>query len=435
MNKTSYARLTITERKSLEHSLHERNSIKSIAATLHRHPSTISRELLRNACVERTGSLLNPFNNCKHHKLCDQSKLCFDNPDCTRSSCTSCQFCFTLCQQFERVDCDKLKRPPYVCNGCKSRSHCSLEKFVYRAAKAQRIADATGKDTRSGICMSEEERDRLDGIVSPLLKKGQSPQRICKNHASELMLSPKTLYKYVHAGLFDATNFDLYCKLKMQPRRKKKPIKIERNCRKGRTIEDFHTFALHSPNFHVVQMDTVIGEKGVGQKVLLTLHFPAEKLMLAFLREANTAHSVLSIFDELEMRLGHDGFCQIFGSAILTDNGPEFSNPSALETGPDGRKRTHIFYCDPGASYQKAEVENNHRFIRKISPKGTSFNGLTQDAIDLMMSHINSYGRASLEGQTPFDAFQQSHPWLDMKKLGLRFIHPDDVTLHPNLFK
>lgn len=57
----------------------------------------------------------------------------------------------------------------------------------------------------------------------------------------------------------------------------------------------------------------------------------------------------------------------------------------------------------PGKSYQKAEIENNHTFIRRILPKGTSFDNLTQSDVDLMMNHINSVPREELNGHTPFE--------------------------------
>lgn len=50
---------------------------------------------------------------------------------------------------------------------------------------------------------------------------------------------------------------------------------------------------------------------------------------------------------------------------ILTDNGPEFRWTDYLEWAPyTGERRCRVFYCDPMASWQKAEIEKNHEFIR-----------------------------------------------------------------------
>ena len=156
------------------------------------------------------------------------------------------------------------------------------------------------------------------------------------------------------------------------------------------------------PAVHEVEMDSVIGR--IGGKVLLTLIFPSSELMLAFLRERNTAQSVIERISFLYEHLGSKNFHYLF-PVLLTDNGSEFSDPIAIEQAPDRTERTRIFYCDAMASYQKPHVERNHEFIRRILPKGSSFDDLTQEDINLLLSHINSYARASLGDKSPFQVF------------------------------
>ena len=81
----------------------------------------------------------------------------------------------------------------------------------------------------------------------------------------------------------------------------------------------------------------------------------------------------------------------------------EFRNVYGIEHSENGKLRTQVFYCDPYCSWQKGSVEKNHEFIRQVLPKKTSFDWLTQDAVDLMMSHINSYPRARLNDKSPFE--------------------------------
>jgi len=180
------------------------------------------------------------------------------------------------------------------------------------------------------------------------------------------------------------------------------------------------------------QMDTVEGAKG--GKVLLTIHFTNFQFMLAFLRDANTSQSVIDIFNGLEQMLSYEMFLTLF-PVILTDNGSEFSNPLAIEFNNLGQQRTHVFYCDPSAPYQKGAVENNHEFIRRIIPKGKSFDAYTQDDINLMLSHINSYGRKKLNNQSPTLVFSFLHKDDILKKLGIGIIQPNDIILTPQLLK
>ena len=177
-------------------------------------------------------------------------------------------------------------------------------------------------------------------------------------------------------------------------------------------------------------MDTVEGKKG--GKVILTLHFPIPKFMLIFLRDANTAKSVEDVFNHLYTALGHDTFESLFGLA-LTDNGSEFSNPSALEFAPGGIRRSRIFYCDPSASFQKGAIENNHELIRKVVQKGRPFDPYTQADMNLLASHINALRKKSLNGKSPYEAFSYLYGEETLSKLGMDKIDSDDVVLNPSL--
>jgi hypothetical protein len=72
-----------------------------------------------------------------------------------------------------------------------------------------------------------------------------------------------------------------------------------------------------------------------------------------------------------------------------------------------------------------------------ICPKKTSFDGLTQDDVDLMMNHINSYARKALGGQTPIEVFTRQFANIEglHEKLGIRTIDNKDITLKPSLLK
>ena len=118
---------------------------------------------------------------------------------------------------------------------------------------------------------------------------------------------------------------------------------------------------------------------------------------------------------------------------LLTDNGSEFSNPAALETGPGGQPRTRVFYCDPCASRQKGHVERNHEFLRLIRPKGDPFDDLTQARLNEALSHINSYSRPQLGDKTPNELLAFMYGQDILPKLGIRRILPNDIILKPGL--
>ena len=320
-----------------------------------------------------------------------------------------------------------------ICNGCEKRKSCTLEKRLYSASYAHKEYETVRSEARQGIQLSEKEALRLDALISPLLKKGQSLHNICINHADEIMCDKRTLYNYVDYGIFSAKNIDMPRVVRMSRRKqKKKAYKVDKACRIGRTYIDFVSFMKGHPCFPIVEMDSVEGTKG--GKVLLTLHFTIPQFMLAFIRDTNSSQSVIDIIERLYLELRPDVFYDLF-KIFLGDNGSEFSNPKAIETDLQGNHRTNVFYCDPSAAYQKGACENNHELIRRIVPKEQSFDGYTQDDISLMMNHINSYGRKNLGNKSPYQIFTLLYGEDILRKMGATLIPTDEVTLHPSLLK
>jgi IS30 family transposase len=272
----------------------------------------------------------------------------------------------------------------------------------------------------------------LDEFVSPLLMRGQSIHHIAANNPDQLAISEKSIYRYVSGGLLKAKNIDMPRVCRLKPR-KGKPVehKVDSACRIGRTHEQYLEY-IGQTREAVVEMDSVIGR--IGGKVLLTLMFKPCDLMLAFIRDRNTSQSAIDIFDAIYETLGTELFKKLF-PVILTDNGSEFSNPKALEFDQQGVARTKIYYCDPNASYQKPNVELNHEFIRRILPKGRSFDSLTQDNVNTMMSHINSYSREKLNDKTPFALFGFLYGNEILEKLGVFRVPANEITLMPALLE
>ena len=63
-------------------------------------------------------------------------------------------------------------------------------------------------EARTGIPSNEDDIARINRIISPLVRNGQSLHQTL-DHVDELMCSEKTLYNYVDAQLFDIRNIDL----------------------------------------------------------------------------------------------------------------------------------------------------------------------------------------------------------------------------------
>ncbi|MCL1913315.1 MAG: hypothetical protein FWG10_05420 [Eubacteriaceae bacterium] len=127
-----------------------------------------------------------------------------------------------------------------------------------------------------------------------------------------------------------------------------------------------------------------------------------------------------------------------FGDAIpllLTGNGGEFSNVAAFGKGVDGEAQTKMFFCGPCRSSQKPRVEKNHTLFRDIVPKGESFDGFSQEAANLVFSHVNSVKRKILSGKTRCELFVFTYGDRLVAVLGVRPIPAADVVQSPLLLK
>lgn len=420
--------LSLEERELIENLLKKHYSIKDISKKIFRHPSTISKEIQKQKIRKEPTNFNNHINFCKKRKACHLINVC--EKKC-HSECRSCNICNKVCNEYEEELCINLNKSPYVCNGCESISSCRKIKYYYRSKEAHNQYLKTLQNSRIGINLSQEELEKLDNLISPLIKQGQSISQIYANHKKEIPCSIRCIYNYIEQNILSIKNIDLVRKVRYKKRKKHQPNKKDSNIKIGRTYEDFQNFISQNPNINVVEMDTVEGKKG--GKVLLTLLFRNSNFMLAFLMPNKKSQSVVEIFDKLTQELGIETFRNIFGY-ILTDNGCEFSNSEALEKTSKGEARCKIYYCDAYSSYQKGKIEKNHEYIRYIIPKQTSMDNLTQEDISKMLSHINSVVRESLNYATPYDIAQVLLGSTTLEKLNIKKILPDDIILKPNLF-
>ena len=94
-----------------------------------------------------------------------------------------------------------------------------------------------------------------------------------------------------------------------------------------------------------------------------------------------------------------------------------------------------MFYCNASAPYQKGSCENNHELIRRVIPKGTDLGQYSQEQIDLMMSHINSYSRKKLGNKSPYEIFEFQYGRKILDAFHLQKIPADEIILNPDLLK
>ncbi len=441
MEKHNQKHLTLSDRIYLEQELMQKSTFSSIAKSLHKDPTTIAKEVKRY-CKNEPSKSNRACLKCKHYNDCDllsRELKCWYYRE--KRCSTNCKKCFhnvpLLCPYFQPFTCDKINKPPYVCNHCDNQKHCPLTKKIYDARYAQRQYEKKLSKSREGINLTPEELQQLNELISPLILKGQPLSHIFAVHADEIPVCRRTLYNYLDQRIFQARNIDLPRRVRYKKRKKRteprKNSNLKQEYRNKRTYVDFERFMDAHPDMDIVEMDTVKGNRSAG-KCLLTLLFRSCSFMLIILLPDCTQKSVINAFNSLTDLLGIRTFRKYF-PVILTDNGSEFKNPWDIEKTDKGTQRTYVFYCDPYVSNQKARLEKNHEYIRYIIPKGQSMHKYTQNDINLMASHINSTARDSLNGACPFDL---ADLLLDKKiplLTGQHKVSPDSVMLKPALIE
>ena len=433
--KTNQKHMTQEDRMIIEKRLDEKTPLCHIAEELRKDPTTIAKEIKKHRIFQQHNTFNDKPNRCALAPSCHRKNLCEIFAPICKKECKYCPRCHKHCPDFIPYDyhCKLTDKAPYVCNGCQSKARCRLDKYFYRATKAQKEYKTILSESRTGINISEEELTMLDETVSPLVMQGQSVYMILQNHP-EITLCEKTIYNYIDSGFLSVGNIDLPKKVKYKVRKSHEFTVDDSGIFSGRTYKDFQAFIKDNHDIRITEMDTVLGREG-SKKILLTLHFGETNFMMAYLLESKEARGVEAVFDSINSALGTPLFYKAM-PVILTDRGGEFRHPDALECSVDNVIRTSVFYCDPMSSWQKPHCEKNHEYIRKICPQGkTSFDRLTQEDVNLMMSHINSSCRESLGGLSPFALAKLMLPKELLSFFNLTEIPPDDIILTPKLLK
>ena len=384
---TKHKHLTLSDRNDIQLGLERGETFKAIGQLILKDPTTVSKEVKRNKQVRDSTS-----NN---------------------------------------LPCPLLDKAPFVCNGCpKRRQNCGFKKIFYLAKQAQKQYEQTLVEAREGTPLNSKTFWDMDKVISDGVKKGQHIYHILKTH--NLDVSSSTVYRHIRKGYLSIAPIDLARAVKFKDRRKNNLPSIPKEAKKGRSYEDFQNYLSLNQLDYWLEMDTVMGR--MGGKVLLTFNLSFCNFIFARLLDNKTALEVTKHLYDIKNTLyqADKDFFQLF-PVILTDNGGEFARVDDIEM--DVRGESKLFFCDPNRSDQKGRIEKNHTLIRDILPKGTYFDNLTQEDINLVCSHVNSVKRAALNGKSAYELFTFTYGEEISKLLGISKIPAEDVCQSSKLLQ
>ena len=227
---SAYTRFDARERQIIEEMINDGAPLQDIAGAINKNPTSVSREVKRNR-IERKHQSTSRFmrNPCAHAKTCTVTRLC--RAQGCKKLCSKCDrvFCHTRCRSFSPWVCKRIVRWPFVCNRCPRFSTCPEKRFTYDGARAHRIATSRASLSRQGLRIDVVQLERIDALVCPLLKRGQSPYHIWNNHRDELNMSLTSFYALINSGLLEVGRMHLVRAVRFKRRRKEQGIRDKRD--------------------------------------------------------------------------------------------------------------------------------------------------------------------------------------------------------------
>jgi IS30 family transposase len=332
----------------------------------------------------------------------------------------------------EGRECPRLRKAPFVCNGCDNRRRCAfVQKFYYSVRAHHEYRDIL-VESREGTPLNKQEFYESNDIITNGIKNGQRLYHIMESN--DISFSKSTAYRHLKKGYLGISPIDMPRAVKFKARKSYKAPGVPKTAKRGREYADFLAYIAELENKQWVEMDTVIGR--VGGKVIMTFHFTINNFMFGLLLDNKSAPAAATQIIAFKKRLIKKEIR--FGTIIpllLTDNGGEFANVSAFTDTLDGETESMLFFCDPYRSCQKPKIEKNHTIFRDIVPKGTSFDNFTQQDVNLIFSHVNGVKRKIFNGKSPYYLFIHFFSQNIAEALGITEIQPHDVIQSPALLR
>lgn len=420
--------LVLNQRQRIETGIRSNENLTTIAKAIDKDPSTISKEVLKHRIFLKKTPVNNANSscrNCLHYSKCNLIKIC--NLNGCRNKCSRCTRYDVPqhCSKFKEYTCKRIKRFPYVCNGCKRRFCCTLDKYEYSPNQAQNSYSNLLVDARKGFNLTNDEFVAIDNALKEGIDNGLSINHIIAKN-SNLKISVKTAYNYVNSGHFKAKRGDLpyYMNNILKKRKISKDYNYPENkniTRLGREYFDYIFYLDSSNRIYHGELDCVgLTKTYVG--ALLTVIIPKWSFLLLYKLDVKDIEHVNEKIDFIYKQIGPEKFDKYLG-ILLADRGSEFNDYESIEFDKEeGVRRTRLFYCDATESTQKPYVERINREIRRFVFKGQSVENITQEDCDYIASSINSIVIKSLGNKTAYEFAKQFLGEDILKKLNIAYI-------------
>lgn len=340
-------RLSLEEREEIQDGVARKESIREMAQRLGRSPSTVMREIERNAFSKGRYRAQHRFG---------------------------------------------AKR-------CRGREAAPR----YRASAAQGLAQQRARRPKPGklalnVKLRDEVQTRLDNKHSP----EQVAKRLVKDFPddAEMRVSHETIYQSIYVQGRGNLGRELHRCLRTG-RTLRKPQR-RADSRRGR-IPDMVNISERPPEVADRAVpghwegDLILGAHGksaIGTLVERTTRFT----LLLHLPDEHDASAVQEAIVAKMTQLP-----DILRKTLTWDQGKEMANHVAIAQAAG----LDIFFCDPRSPWQRGTNENTNGLLRQYFAKGTDLSVFPADYLDYVAMQLNSRPRKTLDWKTPAEALDE----------------------------
>ena len=278
-----------------------------------------------------------------------------------------------------------------------------LRPWDYRPSAAQRRADYVAARPKPARLATNQ---RLHDWVQAKLEKRLSPEQIAAMlplwfpQDAEMRVSHETIYKSIYVQGRGALRRELAVCLRTgralrRPRRRSQE-RVKRIPGMVNISERPAEAADRAVPGHW-EGDLIKGKKGksaIGTLVERSTRY----LMLLHLPNGGSAAEV-----ELAMAAATKRLPQTLWKTLAWDQGMEMRNHAEISVSTG----LEIYFCDPGAPWQRGSNENTNGLLRQYFPKGTDLNLHQAEYLDFVSDEMNTRPRKTLGWRNPAEALEQ----------------------------
>ena len=271
--------------------------------------------------------------------------------------------------------------------------------FEYESREANKRANEKQKNKGNSRIKLLNNKELINEVNRLLVEEGKSPDivayKIKKNNKYNVKVSVNTIYDGIRKG---------YLKVKTKDRKRMKGntkrVRIERKpvpkSKKERSIELRPEYINNREEIGHFEMDLVLGKKGKNKECLLTLIERKTRFEIVIKLKNRTSEEVLKAMERIKENL--KTYSSNIFKSITTDNGSEFSRYEEIEE----ILGTKVYFCHPGASYEKGTNERHNGMLREYIPKGADISKYSGEELDKIVSKLNDLERKKLNYYTPY---------------------------------